>query len=139
MKPIDKNSISTRYFNEFYSELTAEELIEKYNELCLSDQRSDERKYVSTKHTSKGLPLPKQKPGQTKRPGKKQIVHKAGKRPKGLSRDEKNHLNKRHKRHERDRHSPEQTMESMDSDSDFIEGLRVSRRPAIRINHNKVW
>jgi hypothetical protein len=139
MKPIDKNSISTRNFNEFYSELTAEELIEKYKQLFLSDQRSDERKYVLTKRTSKGLPLPKRKLGQTKRPGKKQIVRKAGKRPKGLSRDEKEHLNKRHKRHKRDRYSPEQTMEGVDSDYDFIQGLRVSRKRGKPSKTCEVW
>lgn len=117
MKTVDKNRISLRNFNKWYEDLTAEELIEEYNRLF------------------KDMSLP----GRTRKPGKKQTVRKARKRPKGLSQDEKDHLNKRHKRHERDRYSPEQTMEDVDSDNDFIQGLRVSRKRGKPSKTCKVW
>ena len=37
MKTVDKNRISLRNFNKWYEDLTAEELIEEYNRLLLSD------------------------------------------------------------------------------------------------------
>lgn len=113
------NTVSIREFNQEYYYLTAEALIEKYNQLF------------------RGGGVPKQakvKPKQAKQPPKKpdepieQAVH---------SEDE--HLERRHERHERDRFASTRLMESYESDMDFIEGLRATQIPVTAQDKCEIW
>lgn len=56
-----------------------------------------------------------------------------------MTQNEKKHLRKRHIRHLRSRGTSDWRMELPKTDYDFIQGLRISRQPATKIQDNKVW